>query len=113
MTRYEHRCVPAPRRVKRRRGEKTPAEALARAVAEVLDAQAAEGWEYLRADLMPLETRQGLFSAVVETHQSVMVFRRAVATAAPQQPAAPQTQRPADAGPLMPEFPSLGAARRD
>jgi len=103
MTEYLYKCVAAPRRPKRRKGDRSPAEALAGAMEAIMAEQAAAGWEYLRCDTVPVEARAGLFSAMAETHQSVMVFRR---------PRPPATQGQTAAR-LAAEPPALGAARLD
>jgi hypothetical protein len=71
-----YRCVPAPRRAKKAKGQKHPAEALAAAMEAAITAEAAQGWEYLRTDLVPMEAKSGLFGPMQESHQGVMVFRR-------------------------------------
>lgn len=100
-----YRCVPAPRRAKKAKGQKTPAEALAAAMEAAIAAEAAQGWEYLRTDLVPMEAKSGVFGPVTETHQGVMVFRR------PAPPAGAPDARPAERPGL--EIPRLGAARID
>jgi hypothetical protein len=106
---YAYKCVAAPRRAKKGKTHRTPADALAAAFEAVLSDHAAEGWEYLRTDLAPMEARRGLFGGVVETHQAVMIFRRALAPAAEPAPDfdAPARTR-AEAA-----IPQLGAARID
>jgi hypothetical protein len=97
----EYKCVPVPRRPKKARGHKTPADAMAAAMEAIINAEAAQGWEYLRTDLVPMEARHGLFGAVHESHQAVMIFRRA-----------PRTASTAAAAPEV-AIPPLGAARID
>ncbi len=106
---YAYKCVAAPRRAKKGKGYRTPADALAAAFEAVLSDQAAEGWEYLRTDLAPMEARRGLFGGVVETHQAVMIFRRALGAAAEP---APDFETPARAREDA-AIPQLGAARID
>ena len=104
--RYIYKVAPAPRRAKKVKGAKTPAEALAAAFEAAVAEQAQAGWEYLRCDLVPMEAKAGLFGRAVETHQALMVFRRpapgeAAAYAAPG----------GEARRVEPEIPRLGAAR--
>jgi hypothetical protein len=98
MTATEYKCVPVPRRPKKARGHKTPCDAMAAAMETIMNDEAAQGWEYLRSDLVPMEHRAGLFGAVQESHQAVMVFRRVRSSATDE-----------------PDFsiPPLGAARLD
>jgi hypothetical protein len=76
MSSLEYKCVPVPRRPKKARGQKTPADVMAGAMEAIINAEAAQGWEYQRTDLVPMEVRHGLFGAVQESHQAVMIFRR-------------------------------------
>jgi hypothetical protein len=110
--RYAYKCVPAPRRAKKGKGHKNPAEALAAAFEAVMAEHAAAGWEYLRTDLAPMEARRGLFGGLIETHQGVMVFHRAAAPAPAAEPTLDlgRGAEPAEGAGRIPE---LGAARID
>lgn len=121
MDAYTYKCVAAPRRAKKTRHHRTPAEALVAAFEAAIAEQAAAGWEYLRTDLVPMEAKSGWMGPVTETHQGVMVFRRRAAPAAPRYesedddlPLRPRAEpvlgRPR-AAPVAPEVPKLGAAR--
>ena len=119
MDGYTYKCVAAPRRAKKSRDHRTPADALVAAFEAAIAEQAAAGWEYLRTDLVPMEAKSGWMGPVSETHQGVMVFRRRVAAAArldsdDDRPARPRAEpvlgRPR-AEPAAPEVPKLGAAR--
>jgi len=76
MSLYEYKMLPAPTRAVKAKGVKTPEARFARAVQDVLNAQASEGWEYLRADTLPHEERQGLTGSAT-TFRTLLVFRRA------------------------------------
>jgi hypothetical protein len=78
MTQYEYRIVPSPRRAKKAKGARTPQDRFARTLTEAINAEAAEGWEYLRADTLPVDEKAGMLSAAKEVYQTVLVFRRAV-----------------------------------
>lgn len=82
MSAFEYRIIPAPRRAKRAKGARTPADRYARTLTDLVNAEAAEGWEYLRADTMPMDEKTGMLSATKETFQTVLVFRRRVEGAA-------------------------------
>ena len=99
MSSLDYKCVPVPRRPKKARGHKTPADAMAAAMEAIMNAEAAQGWEYLRTDLVPMEHRTGLLSGVQESHQAVMIFRRAAPPGRAAEPAV--------------DIPRLGAARID
>jgi hypothetical protein len=80
MQTYEYRVVPAPKRSKRIKGVKGAAGRFAAVLMETMNEQAAEGWEYLRSDSLPVEEKPGLLKSRVETYQTVLVFRREIRT---------------------------------
>ncbi|MEM7525114.1 MAG: hypothetical protein AAF360_15435 [Pseudomonadota bacterium] len=47
------------------------------AIEEIIQAQASQGWAYLRADSFLIEEKGGLFSSTTTTQRSVLVFQRA------------------------------------
>lgn len=79
MTVYEYKVVPAPTRGRKAAGVKTPEARFALGFEEVLNEMGRDGWEYLRADILPSEERQGLTSSHT-VYRSVLVFRREIAT---------------------------------
>ncbi len=78
MSRYEYKVVPSARKPRRAKGMKTNADRFANAMTEVINAEAAHGWEYLRSETLPMDERPGMFKKTIETYQTVMVFRREV-----------------------------------
>jgi len=134
MPRYEYKVVPAPAKGRKAKGVKTPEARFALSVETVLNEMGAEGWEYLRAELLPSDERSGLTGST--THwRNVLVFRRPVEgveetfhprlieapdpTAAPRVPApdptAPSPPEPdaPEARSLAPDDPPLHAAREE
>ncbi len=94
MAVYEYRAMPAPRKGKAGKGVKGSAAKLANAISELMNEMAADGWEYLRADTLPCEERQGLTSKTVKYH-SMLVFRRATgAVEAQEEPLAIEHHEP-------------------
>ena len=97
---YEYKVVPAPARGLKAKGVKSAEDRFALALQTSMNELAADGWEYLRADTLPCEQREGLLSKTT-VYQNMLVFRRAkdVQRAAPRPPVAPQkpqiTQEPA------------------
>ncbi|GMG83299.1 hypothetical protein LNKW23_25120 [Paralimibaculum aggregatum] len=73
---YEYKAVGGPDRGKNRRGCKTTADRVAVAMQEIIRRESAEGWEYLRTDLVPIEERSSLLSPKRVVHCAVLVFRR-------------------------------------
>ncbi len=74
---FEYKCVGAPERPKRLRGIRSRSERVALAMQEIISAEAVDGWEYLRTDLVPVEEKAGFFSRTHEVHRAVLIFRRA------------------------------------
>lgn len=121
----EYRVVPAPKRGVKARGARTGEERFAAALSEVMNALGAEGWDYVRSDVLPCEERQGLTGRATVYH-TVMVFRRAlpepgaegaaavVAAPVPSPAALPAFLAPAPRveAPPMNGAPPLGPAER-
>ncbi len=89
---YEYKVVPAPVRGLKAKGVKTPEDRFANALETAMNDLAADGWEYLRADTLPSEQREGIMGKAT-VYQNMLVFRRAkvAAKVAPNRPA-PQPQ---------------------
>ncbi len=81
MTHYEYKVVPAPKRGERVRGVKASEDRFAIALCSVMNAQAAEGWEYQRTETLPSEEREGLMGKAT-VFQNMMVFRKIKAVVA-------------------------------
>lgn len=91
--RYEYAVIPAPTRGEKARDAKTPTDRYALALAAELNRMAADGWDYLRADVLPSEERSGLTGRSTVYH-NVLVFRRLQAepVAAPVPVIAPEPE---------------------
>ena len=74
---YEYRVIPAPSRGERMRGAKTTQDRYAQTLAQLINAQGREGWEYLRAESLPTEERSG-FTRRTTVFVNLLVFRRIV-----------------------------------
>ena len=91
---YEYKVIPAPARGKKGKGLKTVEDRFAHALEEEINGLAAQGWEYVRADTLPCEQREGLMSKTT-VYQNMLVFRRAkTAGASAPAPVASPTPRP-------------------
>ena len=125
MPRYEFKVIPAPRKGEKSRGVKTVEDRFALALTHLMNEQGREGWDYVRADTLPVDERVG-FTGTKTTFQNMLVFRRQlqpVAVAEPVTPphsAAPILTATAPEGPApklvtetadAPAFPALGPAR--
>jgi hypothetical protein len=94
---FEYKVVPAPLRGTKAPGVKTNEDRFALSLETAMNDLAADGWEYLRADTLPSEQREGLMSKTT-VYQNMLVFRRAKASnAAPKMKA----QRPTPAAPSV------------
>ena len=106
MTRYTYKVIPAPAKGRKAPGIKGAEARFAHGLEEAMNEMAAQGWEYLRADILPSEERHGLTSTHT-VYRSVLVFRRAADMAEaepPARPAPPLTATaPGEAEPAAPE----------
>lgn len=78
MQRYEYLVMPAPRKGEKGRGLKSVEERFAFAMTNLMNKMGLDGWEYQRADALPVEERVGLTGSKT-TYQSLLVFRRILA----------------------------------
>ncbi len=127
MSDLQYKTVAAPRRIKKMRDVKGKDAQIARAVQDVIQAETADGWRYLRTDVFPVEEAGGWFSKPQVVNRAVLVFARAMPQPAAQRPIsqAPMSQAPAQqpmraAPPLHAQHPDdtaplppLGGASRD
>ena len=92
---FEYKAIPAPARAEKIRGLKTTAERFAHVLTEAINAEAGEGWEYVRAESLPCEERKGFLGGTRQTTETVLIFRRALAV---QEEAAAQAPEQTPAG---------------
>ncbi|MEC9431416.1 MAG: DUF4177 domain-containing protein [Pseudomonadota bacterium] len=76
MILYDYKTVAAPRRAGKFRGVAKGPDAFARTLEEAIAAEAAAGWEYLRAENLPCEERPGFLARRATVFHSVLIFRR-------------------------------------
>ena len=100
---YEYKVIPAPARAEKQRGLKTTAERFAHSLAQAINAEAEEGWEYVRAESLPCEERKGMMGGVRRSTETVLIFRRAVEWGVEDEAAEP-AERPAPADRREPVF---------
>lgn len=94
MTYFEYKVLPAPAKGKKAPGVKSPGARFAFALQELMNEMGSEGWEYLRADILPSEERQGLTSTQT-VYRSVLVFRRPLGSEADAQDNGSAAEAPA------------------
>ena len=75
MPSHDYRVIPAPTRGQKAPGLKTPEARFARAIEACINDMAADGWDYLRADILPSAERQGL-TGTQTVYRTLLVFRR-------------------------------------
>lgn len=75
MTEMEYRVVPAPARGIKKRGVKGAEDRFAAALSDALNAEALDGWQFLRSETLPCEERQGLTGSRT-VFRSVLIFGR-------------------------------------
>ena len=106
MLRYEFKVIPAPRRGEKLRGVKSSEDRFALALTNVMNEQGREGWDYVRADTLPVDERVG-FTGTKTSFHNVLVFRRMMEAGAALPATAP---RMITAEPIAPTSPRLGPA---
>lgn len=72
---YEYKVVPLPEKTQKVRGLKGAA-LFSHGLQALMNDQAQDGWEYLRAESLPDEERKGLMGAREAVTRNVLVFRR-------------------------------------
>lgn len=115
MRKFEYKAMPAPNQGTKARGVKSTEDRFALSLTETLNEMAADGWEYVRAETLPCETRKGL-TGTQTTYQNILIFRRLEAAVEPLalDPAPRPLSRPepepveteADVAPEPPEEPA-------
>lgn len=93
---YEYRVIAAPKAGIKAKGVRSNEDRFAHALETLMNQMGAQGWDYIRADTLPAEERQGLTGRTT-VYQNMLVFRREV-----QVTQAVSTLR-------MPEFSVVGA----
>ncbi|SES64835.1 DUF4177 domain-containing protein [Paracoccus homiensis] len=110
--RYEYTAIAAPARGEKAKEAKTPTDRYALGFTAELNRMAADGWEYIRADVLPSEERTGLTGRTTVYH-NLLVFRRPLSHVS----AAPRPEYPAAAAPApeprpQPQLPEAAAPQR-
>lgn len=77
MPQFEYKVLPAPRRGEKARGVKTTEERYALMLTNLMNEMGRDGWDYVRADTLPVDERVGL-TGTKTTYQNMLVFRRPV-----------------------------------
>ncbi len=75
MQRIEYKVVPAPARGEKIKGVKATGDRFANTIETTLNEYAADGWSFLRAEILPCEERSGLTGRIT-SYQNLLVFQR-------------------------------------
>jgi hypothetical protein len=113
MSYFDYKVVSAPRRSKKAKGVREPADLFALTLTEAINEHARGGWEYVRAETLPAKSPGGFFRRAAEENVTVLIFRRARENLSPRLEAVPSAI-PADPAPLevRPERPTPPPAPR-
>lgn len=121
MPAYEYKVVPAPVKGMKAKGVKTGPGRFALTLETLMNELGAQGWEYVRADMLPCDERSGLTGSTT-TYMNMLVFRRSsdsVIARLPGEPAVsafapapPQTRTP-KAAPVSPTIVSAPELSED
>lgn len=76
MSFYDYKVVPAPRRSKKTKGVREPADLFALTLTEAINEHARAGWEYVRSESIATEIPGGFMRRAREHTVVVLVFRR-------------------------------------
>ncbi|MBU2982850.1 DUF4177 domain-containing protein [Lentibacter algarum] len=74
---FEYKVVPAPKRGIKAKGVKTHEARFSHALQQLMNEEAAAGWEFSRAETLPSEEKSGFRSATV-VYRSVLIFRKPI-----------------------------------
>lgn len=102
MTTHEYSVIPAPKKGVKGRGIKGAEAQFANALAQAMNEAAADGWEYVRAETLPSEERQGLTGKTTVYH-NMLVFRRPLKSAEAEAPKAALLLEPEKVEPPAPQ----------
>ncbi|MEO1918366.1 MAG: hypothetical protein ABGW81_01375 [Paracoccaceae bacterium] len=76
MATFEYKTICAPRKASKIKGVKNSGERYAQTLTDVINAQSADGWEYFRADALPVDERSVMSRRTTERYLSLLIFRR-------------------------------------
>lgn len=86
MQGFEYKVVPAPERAEKIKGARSPEARFAQTLEALMNRFGRDGWEYVRADTLPVQERLSL-TRKGTVYRTVLVFRRAVEAELPIEPA--------------------------
>ena len=75
MPQFEYKVVPAPKRANKARGIRGQDARFSQTLEEILNDMATDGWEYIRADSMTVESG-GMLRGSKSQQKTMLIFRR-------------------------------------
>jgi len=75
MRKFEYKAVPAPKTGTKAKGIKATDDRFALSLTNALNELAEDGWEYVRAETLPVTERKGLTGSQ-QSYQNILIFRR-------------------------------------
>lgn len=76
MSTFEYKTICAPRKALKIKGVKGTDNRYAQTLTDVINAQSADGWEYFRAESLPVDEKTGMMGKTEEKYLSLLIFRR-------------------------------------
>ena len=76
MSTFEYKTICAPRKALKVKGVRGADNRYAQTLTDVINAQSADGWEYFRAETLPVDEKSGMMGKTAEKYLSLLVFRR-------------------------------------
>lgn len=76
MSTFEYKSICAPRRALKIKGVKDADERYAQTLTGAINEQSANGWDYFRAETLPVDEKSGMMGKTTEKYLSLLIFRR-------------------------------------
>lgn len=76
MSDFEYKTICAPRKALKIKGVKGVDNRYAQTLTDVINAESVDGWEYFRAESLPVDGKSGMFGKTTEKYVSLLIFRR-------------------------------------
>lgn len=76
MSTFEYKSICAPRKALKIKGVKGADERYAQTLTDVINAQSDHGWEYFRAETLPVDEKTGMMGKTAEKYLTLLIFRR-------------------------------------
>ena len=124
MSTVEYKTSCAPRKALKIKGVKGADNRYAQTLTDVINTQSADGWEYFRAETLPVDEKSGMMGKTAEKYLSLLIFRREnietyeepafspVTTEEPADPMILQTPEVESGDAVSEEIATLGPATR-